>query len=117
MGLDESAPPGTGGAILGFPENGPYDVRPGRLGQTSTVVTQDAYGRWPVSRRITSLRGKVRSGNSGGPMVDDKGRVVTTIFAATASGGANSGFGVPDSIVRTALSRAGGQVDTGPCTR
>jgi S1-C subfamily serine protease len=117
LGLDESAPAGTSAAILGFPENGPYDVQPGRLGQTSTVVTQDAYGRGPVSRRITSLRGKVRSGNSGGPMVDGQGRVVTTIFAATLSSGAKSGFGVPDSIVRTALSRAGGQVDTGPCTR
>jgi hypothetical protein len=117
LGLDESAPAGTGGAILGFPENGPYDVEPGRLGATSTVVTQDAYGRGPVSRRITSLRGKVRSGNSGGPMVDGNGRVVTTIFAATVSGEANSGFGVPDSIVGSALSRAGGQVDTGPCTR
>ena len=38
-------------AILGFPENGPYDVRPARLGQTSTVVSQDAYGRGPVRRR------------------------------------------------------------------
>jgi S1-C subfamily serine protease len=117
LGLDQSAPPGTAGAILGFPENGPYDVEPGRLGQTSTVVTQDAYGRGPVSRKITSVRGKVRSGNSGGPMVDGKGGVVTTIFAAAERSGAKSGFGVPDSIVRTALSRAGGQVDTGPCAR
>jgi S1-C subfamily serine protease len=117
LGLDESAPEGTSAAILGFPENGPYDVEPGRLGQTSTVVTQDAYGRGPVRRRITTLRGKVRSGNSGGPMVDSKGRVVTTIFAATVSSGAKSGFGVPDSIVRPALSRAGAQVDTGPCSR
>jgi hypothetical protein len=117
LGLDQSAPPGTAGAILGFPENGPYDVQPGRLGQTSTVVTQDAYGRGPVSRHITSVRGKVRSGNSGGPMVDGKGGVVTTIFAAAERSGAKSGFGVPDSIVRTALSRAGGQVDTGPCAR
>jgi hypothetical protein len=117
LGLDQSARAGTAGAILGFPENGPYDVEPGRLGQTSTVLTQDAYGRGPVSRRITTLRGKVRSGNSGGPMVDGKGGVVTTIFAAAERSGANSGFGVPDSIVRTALSRAGGQVDTGPCAR
>ena len=34
-------------------------------------------------RPITSLRGLVRSGNSGGPMVDGAGRVVTTVFAAT----------------------------------
>src|ERR671919_123846 len=51
---------GTSAAILGFPEDGQYDVRPGRLGQTSTVVSQDAYGRGPVRRTITSLRGLVR---------------------------------------------------------
>jgi hypothetical protein len=106
---------GDSAAILGFPENGPYDVRPGRLGQTSTVVTQDAYGRGPVERSITSLRGLVRSGNSGGPMVDASGRVVTTVFAASVSGGGRSGFGVPDEIVSDALRRAGGPVDTGPC--
>jgi Trypsin-like peptidase domain/Colicin V production protein len=109
--------PGTSAAILGFPEDGPYDVRPGRLGQTATVVTQDAYGRGPVRRTITSLRGLVRQGNSGGPMVDAAGRVVTTIFAATVSDGGRSGFGVPMPIVRDALSRAGGPVDTGPCAR
>ena len=115
--LDAGAPAGTAAAILGFPENGPYDVQPGRLGETETAVTQDAYGRGPVHRRITVLRGLVRQGNSGGPMVDGDGRVVTTIFAATVSGGGRSGFGVPDSIARGALARARGTVGTGPCAR
>jgi hypothetical protein len=113
--LNPNGREGDSAAILGFPENGPYDVRPGRLGHTSTVVTQDAYGRGPVERSITSLRGLVRSGNSGGPMVDASGRVVTTIFAAAVSGGGRAGFGVPDEIVSDALQRANGPVDTGPC--
>jgi hypothetical protein len=117
LSLDQGAGEGTSGAILGFPENGPYHVQPGRLGHTSTVITQDAYGRGPVRRAITSLRGRVRSGNSGGPMVDGRGGVVATVFAATVSDGGQSGFGVPDSIVRRALARAGGPVDTGPCAR
>jgi hypothetical protein len=115
--LNENADQGASAAILGFPENGPYDVQPGRLGKTSTVVTQDAYGHGPVRRAITSLRGLVRSGNSGGPMVDGRGRVVTTIFAATVADGGQNGFGVPDSITRKALGRAGKPVDTGPCAR
>jgi S1-C subfamily serine protease len=105
---------GTSAAILGFPLNGPYDVRAGRLGATREVVSQDAYGRGPVRRSIVSLRGAVRSGNSGGPMVDGAGRVVTTIFAATTSG-PRGGYGVPNAIVRDALAGAGGPVDTGPC--
>jgi S1-C subfamily serine protease len=107
-------PSGTAAAILGFPENGPYDVRAGRLGATRTVVTQDAYGRGPVTRELVTLRGRVRPGNSGGPMVDGRGRVVTTIFAATRSG-PRGGYGVPNRIVERAISTATGPVGTGPC--
>lgn len=117
LNLNAGARAGTSAAILGFPENGPYDVQPGRLGSTETVLSQDAYGRGPVRRRITALRGVVRSGNSGGPVVDGRGRVVTTIFAATVGAGPSSGFGVPDTIVSAALGRAGDPVDTGPCAR
>src|SRR3954452_14081366 len=107
---------GTSAAVLGFPGNGPYDVRAGRVGQTREVITQDAYGRGPVRRSLTSLRGAVRSGNSGGPMVDSDGQVVTTVFAATTSG-PRGGFGVPNAIVRAALQRASASraVSTGAC--
>jgi S1-C subfamily serine protease len=114
LSMNVNAAPGTSAAVLGFPENGSYDVRPARVGQTTTVVTQDAYGRGPVQRRITSLRGLVRPGNSGGPAVDASGRVVATIFAAATSR-TRTGYGVPDSVVRDALGRARGPVDTGPC--
>jgi S1-C subfamily serine protease len=104
-------------AILGYPKNGPYRAEPGRLGATRTVISQDAYGSGPVQRRITSVRGRIRSGNSGGPAVDDTGDVVATMFAATTSG-TPGGFGVPPGIVRSALQKVGGgSVDTGPCVR
>jgi S1-C subfamily serine protease len=115
--MNEGARAGTSAAILGFPENGSYDVQPGRLGATVTATTQDAYGRGPIRRRITTLRGLVRHGNSGGPMVDGSGRVVATIFASAQSGSAKQGFGVPDSLVRDALGKAQGPVETGPCVR
>jgi hypothetical protein len=115
LSMNVSAEPSARAAVLGFPENGPYVVEPARLGQTATVVTQDAYGRGPVQRSITSLRAPVQPGNSGGPAVDASGRVVTTVFAA-ATDGRPTAFGVPDSVVRTALQRARGPVDTGPCT-
>jgi Trypsin-like peptidase domain/Colicin V production protein len=115
--LNPGAREGSSAAILGFPENGPYDVRPGRLGGTTTVISQDAYGRGPVRRPITALRGLVRPGNSGGPVVDGRGRVVTTIFAATVADGGRSGYGIPDTVVADALRRADDPVDTGPCAR
>jgi len=106
---------GRSAAILGFPENGPFDIRAGRLGTTQTVTTQDAYGRGPVQRSITTLRGTVRPGNSGGPMVDARGRVVTTVFAAARSG-PPGGYGVPNSVVERDLGRASGRsVSTGQC--
>jgi trypsin-like peptidase/colicin V production protein len=113
--LHESAGSGTSGAILGFPHDGPYDVEPARLGSTSAVLTQDAYGRGPVRRLITSFRGLVRSGNSGGPVVDGDGRVMATVFAASVGTTRHTGFGVPDSVVRDALARAGRPVSTGAC--
>jgi hypothetical protein len=113
--MDVGSKPGTSAAILGYPENGPFDVQPARLGQTSVVRTQDAYGNGPVMRRITSLRGRVRSGNSGGPVIDGRGRVLTTIFAASVGGAQRTGFGVPDSVVASALAGARGPVSTGPC--
>jgi len=107
---------GARAAILGFPRNGPYDVRAGRVGATRRVISQDAYGRGPVTRTMTSLRGLVRSGNSGGPLVDADGRVVATIFAA-ATRGPRGGYGVPNGVVRAALRGAGPPVSTGDCTR
>jgi S1-C subfamily serine protease len=107
---------GVGGAILGFPLDGPYRVRPARAGATQLVRTQDAYGRGPVDRTIVGLRGLIQSGNSGGPVVDGRGRVVATVFAAT-TGGARGGYGVPNNVVREALRDDSGPVSTGPCTR
>ena len=79
---------GTSAAILGFPLNGPFDVRAGRLGETRRVNSSDAYGRGPVERSMTALRGLVRPGNSGGPMVDGEGRGLQVIT----DGKGNCGF-------------------------
>jgi S1-C subfamily serine protease len=103
-------------AILGYPESGPFSAVAGRIGQTGAVLTDDAYGRGPISRRVTTLRGVVRHGNSGGPAVDGRGRVQATIFASRI--GSAAGYAVPSAIVRDALASAGRrEVSTGPCVR
>jgi S1-C subfamily serine protease len=95
---------GVNVAVLGFPQNGPYRAIPARLGATVTSVGRDAYGRFPVPRTVTTMRGVVRSGNSGGPAVDAAGRVRTTVFARRAGG--DGGYGVPVEQIREALANA-----------
>jgi S1-C subfamily serine protease len=106
---------GTAGAVLGYPENGPYAVAAARMGDTNAVISEDSYGNGPIDRSIASLRGRVRSGNSGGPLVDSRGRVMATVFAATTSG-PPGGFAVPDEIVSSALGDSSNPVETGSCT-
>ena len=66
---------------------------------------------------MTALRGLVRPGNSGGPVVDGDGRVVTTVFAATTRG-PRGGYGVPNAVVRRALARPRAvRCRTGPVRR
>jgi S1-C subfamily serine protease len=113
--LASQAPPGKNAAVLGFPRNGGYTVTPARIGATQQVISQDAYGRGPVTRQMLLLRGHVRHGNSGGPMVDAQGRVVGTVFAATTGGRRHGGFAVPNSVVKRILGSAQRSVDTGPC--
>jgi S1-C subfamily serine protease len=104
--LAASPPPGRGGAILGYPQNGPFDVRSARIGRTQAVLTEDAYGRGPVRRRLTPLRGLVRPGNSGGPLVGTDGTVLTTVFAGTVGGRPRGGYGVANVTVARVLAQA-----------
>ena len=120
LSLAGSVPSGTSGAILGYPENGAFDGEPARVGRTQPVETQNAYGEGPVTRLLTPLRGLVRPGNSGGPVVDRAGDVLTTVFAATVGAGGHGGYGVANRTVASLLHRVGSgdgpQVGTGPCT-
>jgi S1-C subfamily serine protease len=105
---------GEPGAVLGYPQNGPFRAAAARLGATQAFSSQDAYGRGPISRSITTFRGRVRAGNSGGPVVDAAGRVMTTVFASTV-GGERGGYGVPNRVVRRTLAQAKRPVSTGAC--
>ena len=115
--LVESTDKGTSGAIIGFPLNGPLDIQPARIGATSTVLSDDIYGSGPITRRMTSFRGLVRHGNSGGPIVDAAGRVRSTVFAAKSDSDNKRGYGVPGKQIAEALAQVDPSrtVSTGAC--
>jgi S1-C subfamily serine protease len=99
---------GAAVAILGYPEDGPLNAQPGRIGET---ITARFNGGSP--RPVTEFSGLVRHGNSGGPALDASGVVETTVFASAV--GARAGFGVPTQAVSAALARAHAPVSSGSC--
>ena len=108
---------GTAAAVIGYPNDGPLTISPARAGETRILLGQDAYGSGPFERAMLTLRGVVRHGNSGGPLVDSEGRVMGTVFAATTEGPAG-GLAVPNRVlVRISEKASGEEVDTGPCAR
>jgi S1-C subfamily serine protease len=119
LALASSAPSGTEVGILGYPLDGAFNVQPGRLGQTETVRTQNAYGEGDVQRSITPLRGRIRPGNSGGPVLDGHGRVMATVFAAITGTARPGGFAIPNRLVAAQVAAARTRrlrpVSTGRC--
>ncbi len=81
--FDRAAEPNDGVAILGFPEDGPFDIQTARIRAQQTLRSPDIYGEGSVLREVFSLRGLVRPGNSGGPVLSSGGDVVGMVFAAS----------------------------------
>ena len=68
-------------------------------------------------REVYSLRGHIRPGNSGGPMVSSAGDVTGVVFAASVTD-ADTGYALTASQVREAAAAgltADNEVDTGDC--
>lgn len=113
----DEADTGDPAAVLGYPGNGPYDVQPARVRDRQTLRSPNIYGNDTVLRDTYSIRGLVRQGNSGGPLVDRRGNVIGVIFAASVTD-ANTGYALTADQVSEASAagrRADSDVDTGDC--
>jgi S1-C subfamily serine protease len=106
---------GQPAALLGFPENGPYRATPVRMGRSAKIGTRNIYGKLELGRTVVALRGNVKEGNSGGPIVDREGRVIGTIFAERS--GSDDGFAVPNGEVEGALENIGPPLSTACAAR
>src|SRR3954454_374584 len=88
-------------AILGYPQDGPFAIDSGRIRAKQTLRSPDIYGDGAVIRDVFSIRGLVRPGNSGGPIVDSAGKVVGVVFAASVTDD-DTGYALTTDQVRSA---------------
>lgn len=115
--FDEEAERDTSVAIVGYPQDGPYDVQVGRVRDRQTLRSPDIYGEGTVLREVFSLRGLVRPGNSGGPIVDSQGEVAGVVFAASVTD-ADTGYALTATQVAGSAEAgrsSGSAVGTGDC--
>jgi S1-C subfamily serine protease len=98
---------------LGYPRDGPLTGTAATAGSPRTVIAPDAYDRRVSARMIVPLRGRVQPGESGGPVVDSRGRVIAMVFAGAKRG--PSGFAIPVELVLRGVSTPLHQVSSGPC--
>jgi S1-C subfamily serine protease len=117
LSFDTGAEAREGVAILGYPQDGPYDVQVGRIRAEQRLQSPDIYGDGSVIRSVFSLRGLVRPGNSGGPIVSSAGDVVGVVFAASVTD-PDTGYALTaEQVGRSAASGVSGsdEVGTGDC--
>ncbi|WP_121257023.1 MarP family serine protease [Nocardioides ferulae] len=81
--FDQTAEAGDPVAVLGYPEDGPFSAVAGRVRAEQRLRSPNIYGEDTIVREVFSLRGVVRPGNSGGPVVSADGDVVGVVFAAS----------------------------------
>ncbi len=115
--FDKSGEPRDSAAVLGYPNDGPYNVQAARIRGEQRLRSPDIYGDGTVIREVFSIRGLVRPGNSGGPLVSEGGDVYGVIFAASISD-RQTGYALTAEQVAEGATQGitnDSEVDTGAC--
>jgi S1-C subfamily serine protease len=117
LGFDKTGQSGEASAVLGYPQDGPFNVQAARIRGEQNLRSPDIYGDGTVIRDVYSLRSLVRPGNSGGPLISRDGKVLGVIFAASVSA-KNTGYALTAAQVSQSAARgltSHHQVSTGGC--
>ena len=104
---------GTDGAVIGYPGGGPERIEPAVVDGAVEAKGRDIYSNNTVTRQVYVIQGRVRPGNSGGPLVDLQGRVLGIVFATSASD-PNQAYALTDDEISSDLNDVNGRhtVDT-----
>lgn len=76
---------GTPAAVLGYPGGGSFSAKSAAILNTFIATGHDIYGQGRTKRDIYELQTNVIPGNSGGPLISEKGKVIGVIFAESTS--------------------------------
>ncbi len=111
------AAPQDDAIVLGYPLDGPFTPTPARIRQEIKLKGPDIYDSGEVTRDVYTVRATVKSGNSGGPMINTAGHVVGVVFGA-ALDDQETGFVLTVAQVTPAVQAAATRtslVSTGAC--
>lgn len=107
---------GTDAVVLGYPGGGEFAATPARVREIIELNGPDIYRTTTVNREVYTIRGTVRQGNSGGPMINRAGQVLGVVFGAAVDDN-DTGFVLTANEVSRQLAKIGNtaKVATGAC--
>jgi S1-C subfamily serine protease len=108
---------GVSGLVLGYPLDGPYTASAARVRDRIRLRGPDIYNASTVVRNVYTVRAVVRSGNSGGPLLDSSGQVLGLVFGAAVDND-ETGFVLADDEIANQVAAAthrNTEVSTGTC--